>query len=50
MSEEARTLAEQFGGVWGEHPEVPVSDWAYEVRNEDTRVGYWDYVLGRLED
>lgn len=41
-------LSEQFGGVWGSHPEHPVSDWCYEVSNGDTRLGYWDWVLTKL--
>lgn len=48
MSEEARTLAEQHGGVWGEHPDHPLEDWRYEVANDDTRAGYWDWVLGQI--
>jgi hypothetical protein len=36
-------------GYWGDHPEHPVSDWKYEVANDDTREGYWQWVAGRLE-
>ena len=34
-------------GVWGEHPHHPVEDWQYEVANNDTRLGYWDWVALR---
>lgn len=29
---------------WGEDPDHPVADWQYEVANDDTRLGYWDWV------
>ena len=32
-------------GYWGEHPEFPLEDWKYEVRNDDTRAGYWEWVV-----
>ena len=34
-------------GYWGEHPEWPTSDWVYEVRNDDTRQGYWEWVSSK---
>lgn len=40
-------LREKYGH-WNEHPEYPVSDWQYEVDNGDTRLGYWEWVEGRL--
>lgn len=42
-------LCDQFGGVWGAHPDHPVEDWQYEVANGDTRLGYWDWVAAQLE-
>jgi hypothetical protein len=35
-------------GHWGEHPENPVSDWKTEVEADETRLGYWEWVEGRL--
>lgn len=35
-------------GHWGEHPDHPVADWRYEVANDDTRSGYWEWVALRL--
>ncbi len=29
---------------WREDPDYPSSDWRAEVKNEDTRRGYWDWV------
>ena len=49
MSEEARKLADQHGGVWGNHPKYPPKDWTYEVDNGDTRAGYWDWVISMIE-
>jgi hypothetical protein len=34
-------------GYWGEHPEHSIKDWQYEVRNEDTRLGYWQWCESR---
>ena len=34
---------------WGEWKPLPVSDWKYEVANNDTRQGYWDWVQSRLD-
>jgi hypothetical protein len=31
-------------GYWNEHPEFPSDDWAYEVSNKETRLGYWEWV------
>lgn len=49
MSEEALKLAEQFGGVWADHPEHSVADWVYLTENNDTRLSYWDWVLSEIE-
>lgn len=49
MSDEERKLAEEFGGVWGEHPDHLVSDWKDEVSNDDDRRGYWSWVASRIE-
>lgn len=35
---------DDFGGYWGEHPDHPAADWQDEVRNGDTRQGYWGWV------
>jgi len=33
------------GGYWdGECAEFPREDWEYEVRNGDTRLGYWEWA------
>ena len=29
---------------WAEHPKFPLKDWQYSVANNDTRVGYWEWV------
>jgi hypothetical protein len=43
-------LKNAHGGNWGEHPRFPVADWRYEVANDDTRQGYWEWVEIKLED
>ena len=32
---------------WGEDPEHPLADWKYEVENNDTYLGYWEWVEAR---
>ena len=34
---------------WTEDPKYPVRDWVYEVTNDDTRLGYADWVWHRRE-
>ncbi|WP_165618480.1 hypothetical protein [Mycobacteroides chelonae] len=45
----AAEIREAHGGVWGEHPKYPVADWRYQVANDDTRSGYWEWVATELE-
>ncbi len=37
-------------GVWADHPEYSVTDWIYEIRQEDTRQGYIRWVHSRIEE
>jgi hypothetical protein len=39
----AKTLIATYG-FYGQHPEVPLWDWLAAVENNETRLGYWDYV------
>jgi len=34
---------------WGEDPDYPLEDWRYEVANNDTRLGYWEWVAAEKE-
>jgi len=36
-------------GVWGAHDTWPVQDWKYEVDNDNTRLGYWEWVAQQIE-
>jgi hypothetical protein len=47
--DEPGRLAEARGGVWGEHHTRTPEDWRLEVENHDTRSGYWQWVLSKLE-
>lgn len=49
MNQTGETLLKGWG-VWGEHPDHPLEDWRYEVANDDTRQGYWDWVAKRVEE
>ncbi len=44
----AELLREEYG-TWAAHPDYPMADWGYEVANGDTRLGYWEWVVCRLE-
>lgn len=41
-------ICEQYGGEQGEHPKYPCQDWMLEVKNGDTRLGYWAWVSDLL--
>lgn len=43
-------LANLYGGHWGEHPDYPASDWAGEAASDETRLGYWEWVLNKIEN
>ena len=44
MDPDIEALSEKHGGYWGEHPLYSPSDWQEHVRNNETRLGYWEYV------
>ncbi len=43
----ALELEDEYGH-WGEHPVYPVADWQYEAANNDTRLGYWEWVSNKI--
>jgi hypothetical protein len=49
LHEQAEQIKEASGGVWGEHQDHTVNDWRYEVTNDDTRLGYWEWVANKIE-
>lgn len=42
-------LKDQYGGHWGEHPDWPAADWAIAAREDETRLGYWDWVEAQID-
>ena len=34
---------------WSENPDYPVEDWQYEVANNETRLGYHEWVENQQE-
>ena len=43
-------LIARFGGsMWEENGDYPAEDWAYEVGNNVTRLGYWEWVTHKME-
>lgn len=48
---ELNDFIEKHGGLWdGQHPDYPVEDWKYEVANDDTRSGYWEWAYNKSEE
>lgn len=48
MTKLAVDLSDQHGH-WGSHRKFPVGDWKYCVDNDETRMGYWDWVAAQVE-
>lgn len=47
MNAEALRLANEYG-ITSEHPDLPVIEWKFAVKNDDTREGYWNWVASEL--
>jgi hypothetical protein len=45
----ADKLIEEYG-YWNEHPQHPRHEWAYEVSEDYTRQGYWEWVDAREQE
>lgn len=44
------SIAAKHGGYWdGEYPDYPIEDWKIEIINENTRLGYWQWVVSMIE-
>jgi hypothetical protein len=37
-------------GHWGEYPRYPLHEWQYEVSEDYTRLGYWDWCVNKLNE
>jgi hypothetical protein len=38
------------GGYWtGEHPDYPTEDWHNKIAENESRLGYWDWVISEIE-
>ena len=35
--------------IWASDPNYPVDEWQYEVAEDSTRLGYWDWVVHSYE-
>ena len=47
---EVAKLARENGGYWdGEHPTHTVATWRHEVREGNTRQGYWEWALNCVD-
>lgn len=46
---DAAVLSNKYGH-WNQHPKFPFIDWQYEVANNDTCAGYWEWVATQLRE
>ena len=46
---ESQKLANIYGW-WGQHPKYPRADWGSECFDNNTTLGYWEWVVGRIDD
>lgn len=49
MCDAAWKLCNKNGGIWGSYPKYPKEDWVSEVINNDTVLGYWNWVSVHVE-
>ena len=49
MNELDRMNAQREDQPWTEYAAYPVQDWQHEVLNDNTRLGYWDWVEASIE-
>jgi hypothetical protein len=43
-------LMDNNGGYWAQNEQYPVADWKYEVLNDCTRRGYWEWLAAKLDE
>ncbi len=47
-TEDVRKFMIDLGlGHWNEHLEYPLADWKHEIANDNTRLGYWEWLFQR---
>lgn len=49
-SEVEQLIAKHGDDIWGIHPIYPIEDWQFEVCNNDSRLGYWEWVLVKVSE
>jgi hypothetical protein len=47
LLEHAREI--MLANTWGSYFKYPRYDWQAEVVNDDTQLGYWDWVMHKIE-
>ena len=48
MADETEKLRREYGSG-GDHPDWPRTEWQLEVGNLDTQLGYWEWVVHRVQ-
>ena len=49
LAQDAEQLRKAHGGHWESHPDYAIEDWRYEIANDDTRLGYWEWVAAGID-
>jgi len=49
MNDKAWKLAQDYGGIWGEHPELKIKNWQLDIEFGRTRDSYWNWVIETIE-
>ena len=47
MAKRKKRLLVDPDEYWSEDPDFPLDDWKYEVKDDSTRLGYWEWVAQR---
>lgn len=45
----SKPLRETVDDLWSSHEQFPKEQWKAEVANDDTHLGYWEWVESQLE-
>lgn len=50
MNDKAWKLCQDYGGIWGEHPQLKVHNWQLAIEFNQTRDSYWNWVVEMIEE
>ena len=47
--DKVESLIKEYG-YWGEHPQLKLSEWQWEVSEDYTRSSYWAWVAALMDE